>query len=188
MVNVAHSTLTGANLHEPKGAAAASADTVYVANGAGSGTWQQVDPEASLESSGAAGATDVLASDGASAIEFRTVNNLNKITFTAYIADISTAGNYYVVCPIAGDISAIYSVIDAALGTTNCQLTFFIAGVGVTDSTITITQAGSAAGNVDSAVPTAQKTLTAGQAIRITSDGASTNTVPVRITFVVDVS
>lgn len=39
MANVAHNILTGADLHEPKGISGASANTVYVANGAGSGTW-----------------------------------------------------------------------------------------------------------------------------------------------------
>ena len=34
-----HSTLTGADLHEPKGVASAGANQVYVANGSGSGTW-----------------------------------------------------------------------------------------------------------------------------------------------------
>lgn len=40
MANVEHSALTGASLHEPKGVAAAAVDTVYVADGAGSGTWK----------------------------------------------------------------------------------------------------------------------------------------------------
>lgn len=34
-----HASLTGSSLHEPKGAAAATAGTVYVASGAGSGSW-----------------------------------------------------------------------------------------------------------------------------------------------------
>ena len=34
-----HSALTGADLHEPKGVAAASAGTVYIADGVGSGSW-----------------------------------------------------------------------------------------------------------------------------------------------------
>lgn len=38
-MTVQHSALTGAELHEPKGVAAASANTVYVANGSGSGAW-----------------------------------------------------------------------------------------------------------------------------------------------------
>lgn len=39
MADVAHSTLTGADLHEPKGADTATADQIYVSDGAGSGTW-----------------------------------------------------------------------------------------------------------------------------------------------------
>lgn len=34
-----HSLLTGASLHEPKGVDGASANTVYIANGSGSGAW-----------------------------------------------------------------------------------------------------------------------------------------------------
>lgn len=34
-----HSTLTGSNLHEPKGVASATSGQVYVANGSGSGAW-----------------------------------------------------------------------------------------------------------------------------------------------------
>lgn len=42
MANVAHADLTGADLHEPKGADTAAADKVYVSNGTGSGTWQKI--------------------------------------------------------------------------------------------------------------------------------------------------
>ena len=41
MATVQHSTLTSAELHEPKGIATANANTVYVADGAGSGQWRQ---------------------------------------------------------------------------------------------------------------------------------------------------
>jgi hypothetical protein len=39
MANVNHSTLTDPYLHEPKGVASASVGSIYVADGAGSGTW-----------------------------------------------------------------------------------------------------------------------------------------------------
>lgn len=39
IANVAHSSLTGSNLHEPKGVASATANKVYVSDGAGSGAW-----------------------------------------------------------------------------------------------------------------------------------------------------
>lgn len=38
-----HKDLTGANLHEPKGAATAVSGAVYVANGSGSGAWTVLD-------------------------------------------------------------------------------------------------------------------------------------------------
>lgn len=42
MANVSHASLTGSNLHEPKGADTAALGTVYVADGAGSGSWNSV--------------------------------------------------------------------------------------------------------------------------------------------------
>ena len=38
----AHASLTGADLHEPKGVAVATSGQVYIANGAGSGTWTTI--------------------------------------------------------------------------------------------------------------------------------------------------
>lgn len=42
MANVSHASLTGAQLHEPKGADTASLGQVYIADGAGSGSWGDV--------------------------------------------------------------------------------------------------------------------------------------------------
>lgn len=39
MTTKAHSLLTGSDLHEPKGVAAATAGQVYISNGSGSGSW-----------------------------------------------------------------------------------------------------------------------------------------------------
>lgn len=41
-IKVQHSELTGALCHEPKGADTAAANTVYIADGSGSGSFQQV--------------------------------------------------------------------------------------------------------------------------------------------------
>jgi hypothetical protein len=49
MADVEHSTLTGSSLHEPKGIDAAAVNTLYVADGVGGGSWDQV-PIAALES------------------------------------------------------------------------------------------------------------------------------------------
>lgn len=42
MANVQHSSLSDPNLHEPKGISTAAGNTVYLANGSGSGTWTPV--------------------------------------------------------------------------------------------------------------------------------------------------
>lgn len=57
MANVSHASLTGANLHEPKGVASATANKVYVSDGSGSGTWQKLSPPqfSGLTTNGAAG-------------------------------------------------------------------------------------------------------------------------------------
>jgi microcystin-dependent protein len=48
-MTIAHSALTGSDLHEPKGVATAVAGTVYAANGSGSGSW--TDPNTLITSS-----------------------------------------------------------------------------------------------------------------------------------------
>jgi len=47
-MTVQHKLITGAELHEPKGVAAAANKTVYVANGSGSGVWTPPNAEASV--------------------------------------------------------------------------------------------------------------------------------------------
>jgi len=42
MTNVSHASLSGADLHEPKGIGSAANNTVYIANGLGSGVWTDV--------------------------------------------------------------------------------------------------------------------------------------------------
>lgn len=42
MANISHSAITDPNIHEPKGVASADAETVYVADGSGSGDWSDI--------------------------------------------------------------------------------------------------------------------------------------------------
>ena len=167
MADVQHNALTGSSLHEPKGVAAASANTVYSADGAGTGTWQKI---------------------AVANINTSSIKGTNKIYLTYTITDLNAAASFYVVCPLAGVISKIYSVIDSALATADNILTFEIANVAVTNGTITITNAASAAGDVDSCTPTAARTLTAGQAIEIVNDGGTTSTTRCTLTFEIDIS
>lgn len=91
-----------------------------------------------------------------------------------------------VVSPIAGKITKFRSVSSAALATGDATLTAKIGATLVTDGVITVTQAGSAAGDADEATPTAANTVAPGDVISITGGGASTatsnSTVQVEIT------
>jgi len=83
---------------------------------------------------------------------------------------------YYVVSPVAGDITKIYSVLEqAALATGDATLTFSIGAAAVTGGVITITQAGSAVGDVDSATPTAANTVAVGDVIKAVVGGTNTD-------------
>lgn len=167
MANVQHSTMTGSNLHEPKGVAGASINQTYVADGAGSGAWQKI---------------------GASQIDAASVKNVNKIYVTHVITDISTAGSSWICPGVAGTINKITTVIGGAIATANCGLSFEIGGVAVTSGGITIAYSGSAAGDVGTSSPSANKTLTSSTPIEVITDGASTNTIKATIVFELDVS
>lgn len=120
--------------------------------------------------------------------ETATGQSLKKIALYTSIADISTAGQIYVVSPVAGTITKIYSVINGAIATANSILTPKIAGTAITGGAITVAFSGSAAGHVDSSTPTAANTIAAGQAIEIETDGASSNTVAVVLTIEITLS
>lgn len=97
-------------------------------------------------------------------------------TLNTAVVDVSAPSTAWVVTPWACTIEKIYSVIDAAITAADCNVKIQIGGVDVTNSAFIITVAGSGAGVVDSATPTALNAATAGQAIAVVSDGASTTT------------
>jgi hypothetical protein len=114
--------------------------------------------------------------------------SLKKVILNTYIGDISTAGQIYVVSPVAGTITKIYSVINGAITGANTILTPKIAGTAITGGAITIAFSGSAEGDVDSSTPTALNEITAGSAIEIETDGGSTGTVKTILTIEITLS
>lgn len=111
--------------------------------------------------------------------------SLDHTTLTVTESDISTAGSVWVVSPTDGKIVYFASVIDGAIGTADAAITMELGGTAVTGAALTIATASSAAGDVDTAVPTALNHVTKGQAIEIITDGASTNTVSATYTVVI---
>lgn len=101
------------------------------------------------------------------------------------IDDISTLQSVWAVSPIAGNIIDWWTVIDGVIAAGDAILTLEIATVLVTGSSLTIANAGSAAGDVDNATPSALNTVTAGQAIEVLTDGGSTNVVKAEVYILV---
>ena len=158
-----HASLTGADLHEPKGADAASANTVYVSSGSGSGTWQKV------------GANSI-GSD---------IYNSNKIWLTAQLADVSTASSVYIPVPRACTLSKVTSIISNAITGADSTITVTKVGGGST-GTITVAYTGSAEGDIDTLTPSTNNTFTAGQWFKIATDGASSTVAT--ITFLIELT
>ena len=102
---------------------------------------------------------------------------------TVEIPDISTADQRYVTPGFSGKIVNIYSALNDAISGADADLTAKIGGTAVTGGLITVAQSGSASGDVDSATPTAKNFFTAAEAIEIETDGASTDTAAVVVTF-----
>jgi len=114
--------------------------------------------------------------------------NVDQEIINGVIDDISSASTHWMVSPYAGTIESIYSVIDTAITTAAAATISFKVGTtaasDVTGGDITIA-AGATAGTVDSSTPTAERTLTAGQAVAMITDGGSTNASKAEISMVI---
>jgi hypothetical protein len=91
------------------------------------------------------------------------------------MADISTAGSVYAASPVKGRLVRGYSSISAAITTADCTWTVEVNGVAVT-GTGTITQSGSAAGDVDSVVFSGAVEVNQGDMLEVISGGESDTT------------
>ena len=112
---------------------------------------------------------------------------LDQRALSATLQDVSTAGQAYVVSPWAGKVTAVYSVLNGAIATGDATLTVKN-DAGSSMGTITIANASSAAGDLDSLTPTANNTVSAGDRIEVETDGGSTNAVAVDLTIVVQIT
>ena len=72
-----------------------------------------------------------------------------------------------------------------AITTADAALSFEIGGTAITNGGITVTQSGSAAGDVDTSTPSAANSVEEGDAIEMISDGASATACEAIITFVI---
>ena len=113
------------------------------------------------------------------------MRTLNDYFLTSTIADISTASSTFVPVPDGGKVIKIITALQGAIGTANAAITFEIGGTAITGGAITVTQSGSAAGDVDTATPTAANEVAEDGTIEMITDGASSNTIKLNVTFVI---
>ena len=113
------------------------------------------------------------------------MRTLNDYFLTAEIEDISTASSTFVAVPDGGRIIKIITALQGAIGTANGGISFEIGGTAITGGGITVTQSGSAAGDVDTAEPTAANELLEDGTIEMITDGASTGAKKLVVTFVI---
>ncbi len=113
--------------------------------------------------------------------------NLNKITLPFTIVDVSTAGQVFIPIPdeFEGEVVEIRTALNGVITGGDAVLTPKIGGTALTNGAITIANAGSAAGDVDTARPTGLNAVAAGGSIEIETDGGSTGTVSVFGTVVI---
>ena len=158
-----HSTLTSTSLHECK----------QISTAGTSDAGKVITPSASTAGEGT--------------LRLLTESEISSKTayITAVFGDVSTAGSIYIPLNFAGTVTSIRSVLYGTIATADVTLQAKINGTNITDGAVTIAFSGSAAGDIDSATPTAANTFTAGQYLQVTSDGASTNTISAGLMFTV---
>lgn len=112
------------------------------------------------------------------------MRTLNEYMIYTSITDVSTAGQVYVAVPDGGKIVEVYSTLAGTIATADAVLTIKTAE-GTVSETITIAYSGSAAGDVDSCIPTDNNNVVKGGTIEIETSGASTNTIVAQLCIVV---
>ena len=113
------------------------------------------------------------------------MRTLNDYFITSTIADISTASSTFVPVPDGGRVIKIITALQGAIGTANGGITFEIGGTAITGGGITVTQSGSAAGDVDTAEPTAANRVEEDGSIEMITDGGSSTACECVVTFVI---
>ena len=111
---------------------------------------------------------------------------LGQVHLAMRLTALDGTATYRLPAPIAGTITRITTILEGALTTGDAVATGKIGAVAITGGAVTITQSGSAAGDVDSVVPTAANVVDVGDDINFTISG--TNDASVSAMLVVEIT
>lgn len=157
---IEHVDIVDPDIHEPKGVAAAAANTVYIANGSGSGAWAKV------------GSNQILTSS---------IFDTNKFSILTELADVSTASFTLIPLPFACTLNRVTTILQGAITVADATITVTNSTGPATVGTITVAQSGSAEGTIDTLNASVNNTFTAGTYCKVATDGGSTDTQRINI-------
>jgi hypothetical protein len=103
------------------------------------------------------------------------------------IATLVGSNVYRTLAPVAGRVVKIWSITEGALTTGDATLTAKIGATAITGGVITITQSGSAAGDKDSAVPTAANITAVGDELSLTVGGSNATVTVANTVFEIEI-
>ena len=157
-----HNTLTDPELHEPKGVSTASADTVYVAGGSGTGTWKKLPFSAINAGSSTAGT--VMTADGSGGSSFQPVPASNSTI--VYNEEFASNNFRYIKMPYSCKIKKIFlTVISNSTDTAKLEFYNVANSSALAGSTINIPVSQNFA--EFTAIPTSDNTFNEGDLLRI---------------------
>jgi hypothetical protein len=103
------------------------------------------------------------------------------------VATLVGSGVYRQLSIYAGRVVKVWSVIEGVLTTGDATLTPKINGVAITNGGLTITQSGSAAGDIDTAVPTAANIVAVGGELSLTVGGSNATATVANVVFEIEI-
>lgn len=109
----------------------------------------------------------------------------NLVALTTRIVDVSTADSEYIASPVKGRVIKIFSILKNAITGADSLLTTKINGTLITGGGWTVPFSGSAAGDVAQASPSAANDVAIGDKLQVLTDGASSTTAPLTVTFLI---
>lgn len=170
-----HVDLTDPELHEPKGVAAASADTVYVADGAGSGTWESIGVDA-LDYTALLAELQSDVDDGSL--------ELNGVFFIHItLDDVSANAGVLVPVPVAATFISATSVLGGTITGADANISFKNSAGSSMGTAMVVAFSGSNKGDVDTFTAASNNTISADGYMEVVSDGASSTTMPLYLTL-----
>lgn len=105
---------------------------------------------------------------------------------TAVIDDISTSQTIWVPMPVAGTVTRFDTVLQGAITAADANVDLKTAADAAMGSVV-VSQSGSAAGSIDSDASISNATVTAGSALKVSTDGGSTGAVALLVSITVQI-